>query len=136
MYSVYVIGKICCLVKPVFNIQCIKLNFPLGLLKPRNGFQGHKGTYIHTYIHVFYLESYKKIPKIPKVTTPPPPKYTHISLLLKDTQCTFDLSLVLMFMLQVSFVWERQVSVILSAKVLVWPELYAPAPFRQVSPFK
>ena len=57
MYSVYVIGKICCLVKPVFNIQCIKLNFLLGLLKPRNGFQGHKGTHIHTYIHVFYLES-------------------------------------------------------------------------------
>ena len=81
MYSVYVIGKICCLVKPVFNIQCIKLNFLLGLLKPRNGFQGHKGayihTYIHTYIHVFYLESYKKIPKIPKV--PPPPEiHTHL----------------------------------------------------------
>ena len=99
---------------------------------------GSRVTKVHTYIHtyMFFIWSLiKKIPKIPKVP-PPPPKYTHISLLLKDTQCTFDLSLVLMFMFQVSFVWERQVSVILSAKGLVWPELYAPAPFRQVSPFK
>ena len=67
MYSVYVIGKICCLVKPVFNIQCIELNFLLGLLKPRNGFQGHKGTYKHTYMFFIWslIKKFQKFLKYP-----------------------------------------------------------------------
>ena len=76
MYSVYVIGKICCLVKPVFNIQCIKLNFLLGLLKPRNGFQGHKGTYIHTYMF-FIWSLIKKFKNFLKYPPPPPEIHTH-----------------------------------------------------------